>query len=697
MIYRLVLVPEPRLEYMSPAAELTTGYTPDEFYADPSLMLGSVHPDDRAAALAQFADPRSARRRLRLRWQHRDGSWGWTEHRIVPILDEASRLVGVEGVARDITEQVQAEAQLLESDQLSRSVLESIPGPTVVLDSSGTIILANEAWHAYMCASGAEHPERVGIGANYLALCAEAADRKKEGAAETGAGLRAVLTGAQGSFRLDYPAPGADDDRWFLIRVSPLRSSSGGVVVLHTDITDRKRYEHELTHQALHDPLTGLPNRALLADRLEGALRRARRHVQSVGVLIADLDRFKTVNDALGHAAGDTLLAAVSEKLKELVRPGDTVARLGGDEFVILCEGLAGQDDAVALAHRVLVGLAEPFSLDANDRATLTVSVGIALADRSVDADTVLREADTAMYRAKQRGRNRYEFFDHQLRADTLSRLFVETSLRDALDHDQLRLYYQPVVDLEAGTITGVEALVRWQHPTRGLLGPDKFLPIAEESGLIVPIGAWVLREACRQQQEWLTADPALESLEMAVNVSAEQLRRPSFVDEALAIIADAGATPEGLSFELTETALMDEDASPNAARLHEAGLQLVVDDFGIAYSSLSYLKRFPVSTVKIDKSFIDGLPQSAEDVAIVQAIVGMTTALGLLTVAEGVERTNQRDRLLTLGCQRAQGHLYAPALPSASLIELLQHGSIQPRSTWLEALRRKRDPPNAA
>jgi diguanylate cyclase (GGDEF)-like protein/PAS domain S-box-containing protein len=683
MIYRFALRPEPHLEYVSPAAEAITGYTPEELYADPGLMLQSIHPDDRERALAPMVNPGTAIRQLRLRGQHPDGTWGWTEHRIVPVLDEAGLCVTVEGVARDITEQVRAETELLESDQLSRSVIESIPGPTAVLDASGTIIRANEAWDTYMPTAGTSDASRLRVGANYVAFCEHAAAQNVEGAAELVAGVRAVLTGAQALFRLDYPASGPADDRWFLVKVSPLRSGEGGVVVLYTDITERKRYEHELARQALHDPLTGLPNRALLADRLEGAIGRAKRNALSVGVLLADLDRFKAVNDGLGHAAGDSLLVAIAARLTQLIRPGDTVARLGGDEFVVLCEGLTSRNEVAEIAGRIVAGFAEPFGPDAEEQARVTASIGIALADRGTDAEALLRDADAAMYHAKQLGRNRYEFYDQQLRAETIGRLLVETDLRSALECDQLRLFYQPVVDLNTGAITGVEALLRWQHPSRGLLGPAEFLAVAEETGLIVPIGAWVLQEACRQQREWLTAYPELQRFEMAVNASAQQLRRPGFVDEVLAVVAEAGIPPEGLSLELTETALMDEAAGPNATRLREAGLHLAVDDFGIAYSSLSYLKRFPVSTVKIDKSFIDGLPENPEDAAIVQAVVGMAHALGFTTIAEGVERADQRDRLLSLGCRQAQGHLYAPASPAPVIAALLQRGTIHPKGTW--------------
>ena len=680
MIYRFALEPEPRLEYMSPAARSITGYTPEELYADPSLMFGRIHADDRPTALAQFTDPKSARQ-FRLRSQHRDGTWGWTEHRIVPVFDETGHLVCVEGVARDVTEQVRAESQLLESNQLSGSVMESIPGPTIVLDQSGTIIMANEAWPSYLISTGATDPGVLGIGANYLAACdAAAAGQDVEGAAGVAAGIRACLSGAEETFQLDYSPPGLPKGRWFMMRVSRLRSDDGGVVVLHTDITERKRYERELGRRALHDPLTGLPNRALLMDRLEGAIDRAGRHSSSIGVLVVDLDRFKSVNDALGHATGDRVLVAIAARMSALARPGDTIARWGGDEFVILCEGLRSRHEAADIADRVITAFGEPFSAGATDQVVVTASIGIVLDDHGAQANALLRDADAAMYLAKQLGRDRYEFFDQQLRAETLSRLLIESELRTALEQDQFRLFYQPVVELKTGVITGVEALVRWQHPTRGLLAPDQFLAVAEESSLIVPIGDWVLREACRQHQAWELSYPERPPIPIAVNVSGQQLRRPGFVDEVFAALRETGVMPEALSFELTETALMEHAAGPNASRLHDAGLRLAVDDFGIAYSSLSYLKRFPVSMVKIDKSFIAGLPHNPEDAAIVQAIIGMTDALGLVTIAEGVERRDQRDHLLALGCQQAQGHLYAPAGPPSVIDDLIRNGSIQPR-----------------
>jgi diguanylate cyclase (GGDEF)-like protein/PAS domain S-box-containing protein len=661
---------------MSPAAAAVTGYEPAELYADPSLMFGRIHPDDRDAAIAQIQDPHSANRHLRMRWQHKNGTWVWTDHRVVPIRDDEGQLIGAEGIARDVTEEVRAEEQLLESERLSRSVMESIPGPTLVLDASGTIVMINHAWDEYVQSHGGAELDSHGVGADYVALCEDAAARGIEGAADVAAAVRAVLSGTQQSVRLDYPAAMGDGDRWFLLRVSPLRTAHGGVVVLHTDITERKRHERELTYQALHDGLTGLPNRALLEDRLEVALRRARaRHSLNMGLLVVDLDRFKSVNDAFGNGAGDLLLTAVSARLMELVRPGDTVARLGGDEFAVLCEGVSGRGEVEALADRIVGGLAEPFGQGTAEEVLITASVGAALGVRDIHGEVLLRDADAAMYRAKERGRNCYAFSDQSLHARTVSRLSIEADLRRALEQDELQLVYQPVVDLATETITGVEALLRWQHPSRGVLAPDEFLEVAEETGVIIPIGDWVLREACRQQRAWLIANPDRDHFDIAVNVSAQQMRRPQFVEDVLAAVADSAIQSDHLVLELTETALMEADVAPNADRLHAAGIRLAVDDFGIGYSSLSYLKRFPVDIVKIDKSFVDGLQRNPEDTAIVEAIIGMTKALALTAIAEGVEHEQQSDTLLALGCERAQGYLFSRARSPSVIGRLLQTG----------------------
>jgi diguanylate cyclase (GGDEF)-like protein/PAS domain S-box-containing protein len=438
------------------------------------------------------------------------------------------------------------------------------------------------------------------------------------------------------------------------------------------DISERKQAEAALRHQALHDQLTGLPNRTLLVDRLAQALARADRagtDCRGPALLYVDLDRFKAVNDSLGHDAGDQLLVAVARRLQDGVRPTDTVARLAGDEFVVLCDGVSDARGAVAAAERLQGALAQPIRLD-TDLVHVTASIGIALADRTTNSpEALLQAADVSMYRAKQNGRARFEIFDDGMRTQTLNRLRTEGHLAQAIEHDELRLYYQPIISTDDGGVVGVEALVRWHHPERGLLLPADFLGVAEESGLIVPIGAWVLTEACRQARRWETELKMDTPLEMAVNLSGRQLAQSDFATVAAAIVADAEIDPTRvqLCLEITESLLMrDPEATAGTLKaLKASGMRLAIDDFGTGYSSLAYLKWFPVDTVKIDRSFIAGLDSDTADRAIVGAIVDLAHALGMTVVAEGVETPGQLDRLRSLGCDQAQGFLFARPQPA--------------------------------
>jgi diguanylate cyclase (GGDEF)-like protein/PAS domain S-box-containing protein len=440
------------------------------------------------------------------------------------------------------------------------------------------------------------------------------------------------------------------------------------------DISERKAFEHRLAHQATHDPLTGLPNRLLLIDRLEGALARARRHNRRVAVLFLDIDHFKVVNDSLGHGLGDRLLIAIAERLTVALRPGDTVARFGGDEFVVLCEDLVSQQDAIAVAERVDDAVSGPFVIDETE-VFVGVSIGIALPD-NVDADpeTLIRDADAAMYRAKDRGRARWELFDNAMRASAVDRLDIENALRRALERRELRVFYQPLIDLDTGVIDGVEALLRWEHPERGLLLPGDFITVAEETGLIVPIGSWVLDQACRQAQRWQAAADDARPLRVSVNISGRQLGHPRLVDDVAAIMADTGIDPSDVELEITESVLMDDvDMSEETLeQLHRLGVKLAVDDFGTGYSSLSYLRRFPVDVLKVDRSFVDGLGEDPNDSAIVTAIVTLAHTLGLSAVAEGVESALQLAELRMLGCDRAQGYYIARPATGHEVGEML-------------------------
>jgi diguanylate cyclase (GGDEF)-like protein/PAS domain S-box-containing protein len=449
------------------------------------------------------------------------------------------------------------------------------------------------------------------------------------------------------------------------------------------DITARKAREADLAHRALHDDLTGLANRALIEDLITQALARRTRSGTDLAVLFCDLDRFKTVNDSLGHAAGDRLLQAVAARLTGAVRPADTVGRLAGDEFVIVCDDLAGPDEATSIATRILAAMQAPIEL-ADDRYRVSVSIGIAVAGPATGtAEDLLRDADTAMYQAKEDGGARIGRFDDATAQRASNRLRTELDLATCLEGDQLRLHYQPIVSLTDGRIVGVEALLRWQHPTRGLLGPGHFIPVAEDTGMIVPIGAWVLRHACQQAVTW--ARHGIQGLSIAVNLSVRQLSQAGFLHEAATIIRDTGLDPAriGLDLEVTESLLMhDPHASARILTdLHELGVRLSIDDFGTGYSSLAYLKHFPVDTIKIDRSFITNITTDSRDLSLVAAITSLGHALELTVLAEGVETEAQRARLTTLGADLAQGFLFARPIPAEHLTGELTRQSTMPPS----------------
>ncbi|MBV9411881.1 MAG: EAL domain-containing protein [Acidimicrobiia bacterium] len=443
------------------------------------------------------------------------------------------------------------------------------------------------------------------------------------------------------------------------------------------DITERRGLHERLAHQALHDPLTGLPNRSLVLDRIGHALARSERDHGSVAVLFFDIDRFKVVNDSLGHGAGDALLVLVVERLQSLLRPGDTMSRLGGDEFLIVCEEVDDIRTARHLANRLTDAFRMPFVLGEREMFA-TASLGIALG-RGPEAtpESLLRDADAAMYRAKERGRARYEVFDEEMRAQAVRRLTTEHAMPRALERDEFRILYQPIVSLETGTMTGVEALVRWDHPDHGLINPAEFVPIAEENGLIVPLGSWVLREAMEQAARWHRAHPARRDLHVTVNLSARQLQDPGLPFAVATALDDLHMDPAALTLEITESVLMH-DRDISLARLLDLkflGVRLAIDDFGTGYSSLAYLQRFPLDVLKVDKAFVDGVAHGPEESALAAAIIRLGHTLHLRSVAEGVEFPEQVAHLRRLGCQEAQGYLFARPLPADDITNCLAPG----------------------
>jgi diguanylate cyclase (GGDEF)-like protein/PAS domain S-box-containing protein len=464
---------------------------------------------------------------------------------------------------------------------------------------------------------------------------------------------------------------------WILWRHSLVRDAGGRpdhYVSQGVDITARKRDAERLDHQAHHDPLTGLPNRVRFDRELAAALERRREEGSRLAVLFADLDDFKVINDSLGHRVGDELLVSVAERLVNVLRPEDTIARFGGDEFVILLERVISLADIRRVADRLSADLRKPFVLDGRQRF-VSASIGIAIADGSdANAEDLLRDADAAMYQAKEQGKARLEFFDRSLRTRALERLELEAGLREALAGGQLELHYQPEVRLEDGGLFGIEALLRWQHPVHGTISPARFVPIAEQSGLIVPIGEWVIEEACRQAAEWRAGGH--DDFVIGVNLSPRQLSSPDLAGVVATALRDSGLPPSGLCLEITESAIMED---PEAAHtvlqgLKALGVKLAIDDFGVGYSSLSHLKYLlPVDVIKVDKSFVDGLLDRGDSRAIITAIIQLAHALGVQAIAEGVESGEQAEALRAMGCHVAQGYHFSRPLPAY----LLSHSEI--------------------
>ncbi len=487
--------------------------------------------------------------------------------------------------------------------------------------------------------------------------------------------LEAHLAGASVHFECEYRLKqNGGGWKWMLGRGLAVRDADGiatRIAGSQTDISDRKYAESQLAHSAFYDSLTGLPNRALYLDRLERAIARAGRDENhSFAVLFLDLDRFKNINDSLGHLAGDALLIEAGHRFAACLRPGDTVARLGGDEFAILLEGLADAEVVENIATRVRGELEKPFALDGHE-VFITVSIGVAPAQggqtRAVD---LLRNADTAMYRAKGAGRARHATYDASMHQGSVRRLQLESDLWRALERNELRLHFQPLIDLSVGRIYGFEALARWEHPERGMVSPGEFIPIAEESGLIVPIGWWVLEEACRQAMQW---DHAFV---MAVNLSSQQLAQGDCIERVRVALEKTGLDARRLKLEITETVIMQNTEAANAMlrALKEMGLTLAMDDFGTGYSSLSYLHRFPLDVLKIDRSFVAQMSASSRTDPIVNTILDLARSLKITVVAEGVESEEQLRLLRDMGCHFAQGFFFARPLPPAQIEELLGH-----------------------
>ena len=665
--------PGPRIIYVNETFTRMTGYTLDDVRGQtPRILQGPE------------TDP-EPRRRIReaLEWwrpvtvellnYRKDGTPFWVELNIVPVLNDDGWYTHWVSVQRETTERRRAEEdERRREERLRASLARNASDVAAIVDADGAIRYASPSVSKVL---GFRPEEMVGTGISIYVHPDDServrgafADRLDKPGVGRPIGMR--LWHKNGSWRhleavannqLDVPGV-------------------NGIVVNAWDVTGQRELEERLAHRALHDGLTDLPNRTLFVDRLEHALARAKRRGEKVAVLFMDLDNFKYVNDSLGHEAGDELLKGVAERLIGCLRPGDTAARLGGDEFVVLLEDVEGAGEAGLVAERVAAALRAPLAVDGHE-LFVSASVGVAVGGPGDERPgDLLRDADLAMYRAKEGGKDGHAAFEPGMGVRARERLGTEGALRRALEGgaaEEFRVHYQPEVSLATGRVVGFEALVRWDRPGRGLVSPAEFVPVAEETGLIVPLGRWVLEEACRQAKEWherFPAGPADPPLTMSVNLSARQFGQPDLAKTVRAAIDGTGLDPESLVLEITESAVM-EDARANAETLRELkslGVRIAIDDFGTGYSSLAYLKKFPVDFLKIDRSFVDGLGEDPDDEGIVSSVVNLAHTLRLEAVAEGVESEGQRAHLRKMGCELAQGYYFWKPMPGEAASSFL-------------------------
>jgi len=496
--------------------------------------------------------------------------------------------------------------------------------------------------------------------------------------------LRKLREQAVSSFQIEQRfVHKSGDFKWVLLSataVKELQSNSPNLIFQIQDITDRKRAEQTLVYNAFHDALTGLPNRLLFMDHLKQSVERGKRkHHSPFAVLFLDFDRFKLINDSLGHMAGDQLLVDIAGRLRAAVRPGDTVARMGGDEFTILLDDLNSATEAEIVASRLLRNLSQPFELKGRE-VFISASIGIALSTLGYrQAEDVLRDADTAMYRAKTLGKARYEVFDKTMHLNAVNQLHLETDLWRAIERKELTLDYQPIVSFQNARIAGFEALLRWQHPARGIVSPPEFISVAEETGLIVPIGEWVIKEACRQIQCWQKLSPQTPPLYVSVNLSAKQFMQQNLPKVIRLVLEHEGCLPNSLKVEITESMVMHnvDAAAKTLQDLCEMGIEISLDDFGTGYSSLSYLHRFPLSMLKVDRSFVSSMTENAENLEIIRTIVALARNLKMGVIAEGVETLDQFTQLQALNCDYGQGYYFSQALNAFNATRLLSMGNL--------------------
>jgi diguanylate cyclase (GGDEF)-like protein/PAS domain S-box-containing protein len=656
--------PDGCIEYVNPAFEVLTGYAESEALGQHSSILHSGRHDDEfyRAMWKAITDGEVFRGTFVNR--RKNGGLFYEDKTITPLTDEAGNITQFVSTGRDVTARVQAD----EERNRVVAILEATPDLVAIMTPDGTLSYLNNSGRRLF---GMADTEDVATHSIQEFFPERIIDRMSEEV-----GPEVYRSGVWSGETVLQIGDGRE------IPVSQVMlghtDKDGEVEYLSTiirDISEQKRFEARLHHRATHDRLTNLPNRFLLSDRLGAALERAWRYGRHVAILFLDLDNFKRVNDSLGHPAGDSVLQAVARRLQNCLRPTDTVARHGGDEFTVLLDDLSAPDGALVVLHKIRTAFERPVTSSTHE-IYITFSAGIAVYPQDgKDVEDLLRNADTAMYRAKMAGPSQYSFYAADMNARSHELLSLEADLRHALERREFRLYYQPQVELADGRIIGMEALIRWQHPLHGLISPADFIPLLENTGLIAPVGEWVLRQACADLLACHEAGFA--GLRVSVNVSAVQFGDKELMDKVRGALVEEGIPPETLELELTENIVMRE---PQAAAeilqaLRNIGVRIAVDDFGTGYSSLSYLKKFPLDVLKIDQTFVRDLIEDSNDAAIVEASILFAHKLGLETVAEGVETSEQLAFLRERGCQMVQGYFLSRPIPFAELFDLLQEG----------------------
>ncbi len=653
------------IEYVNPYFYALTGYAPEEIighnprvWQSGQTQLGTYQKMWQTILAGEVWRGEVCNRK-------KNGELFWEASTISPVKNEKGEITHFVSVKQDITQRKEAEEKL----RLWQRALESSVNAITITDATQAnfpYVYVNPAFERITGYSAAE-----ALGKNGRFLQNQDTDQPElehiRHAVKEQRDGRALLR----NYRKDGSL------FWNELYISPVRNDAGQVthyIGIQNDVTERKQYEEQLAYQSAHDTLTGLPNRNLAQDRIAQGIIFAQRTNRQLALLFIDLDNFKLINDSLGHNMGDQLLQAVAQRISDCVRGGDTVARLGGDDFAVILTDVSQEEDISRLAHKILAAIAEPVMVDSR-QLTVTCSIGVSLYPRDGgDAFTLLKNADAAMYRAKEQGRNSIQYYTAEINSRVFQRLMLENSLRVALERNEFALHYQPQVSLLSGQVSGMEALLRWRHPELGMVSPANFIPLAEETGLIIPIGTWVLHTACKQTKAW--HDAGLPPVRVAVNLSARQFREniPQLVEQAL---AESGLPPQFLELEITESVAMQhaESTEQTLLALRDMGVRLSIDDFGTGYSSLSYLKRFPINKLKLDQSFVRDIIADPDDAAISMAIIALAHGLKLDVIAEGVETESQLSFLRQHGCDAIQGYLFSRPVASEQMEQLLRDG----------------------